>query len=136
MALQISILVLRKNLNSDLSSELFPSRSISSAATRTADLSSSRSVTAKRRIASNQSLTFLLRHSFRPTTSLIWAGSLSRRRVRCVARSARNCATPNMPRFAHFADHVVGIIFADLCHCRGDLGLGLVGQFNQRQANL
>src|SRR5450756_362643 len=125
-----------QNLNAERSSGRFPSLSISSAVARTADLSISCSVTAKRKIASNQSLTILVRHSSPTTASLIWPGSLSRRHVRCAARSARNSATPNMPRLARIADQIVRIMVTYVWHDGGDLGLGLGGQFNQRQANL
>jgi hypothetical protein len=40
-----------------------------------------------------------------------------------------------MLRIAKCADHVVYIGFANLSDCRSDVGFGLAGHFNQRQAN-
>jgi hypothetical protein len=60
MALQSSILVLTKNVNETAGD---PKRSISSAIARTVVRSAGSSVTAKRKTASNHSLTFLVRHA-------------------------------------------------------------------------
>ena len=53
-----------------------------------------------------------------------------------AARLARDRSMFTARQFAHLADQIIRIIFADLVHDGGNVGLGRIGQFNQRQANL